>query len=175
MGGRGASSGSSGSSVSGELVLPNGSKIEFDGTLNYDGNDGALSGNTRAAVVSWEAKRVKNKIEYAYAVDANGNPIGSEIRGGKGRVHVPISYHATKDAVFTHIHPRGDGLLGGTFSNADLQNFANYGNKTSRAAAKEGTYSISKTAKFNKTGFKSYISQCNHNYSRSINSLYFAV
>lgn len=160
MGGRGAGAGGSGGGggASGELVLPNGSKIEFEGTLHYDGNDKALAGAARTAITNWEAKRAGMKVEYAYAVDVNGNPIGKEIRGSKGSVRSPISYHSTPDCTFTHIHPRGDGMLGGTFSSADLRNFANYGNKTTRAAAKEGTYSISKGKSFDATGFKKFVS-----------------
>ena len=165
MGGRGASSGGGAGSAKGELVLPNGSKIEFEGELHYGGNDKALTGTARTVVTTWEAKRVKNKVEYAYAVDANGNPIGAEIRGSKGSVRVPRSYHNTPDGAFTHIHPRGDGMLGGTFSSADLRNFSNYSQKTVRAAAKEGTYSISKGKNFDATGFKSFIAKAESSFS----------
>lgn len=158
FGGRGASGGGGGGAT-GELTLPNGSKIEFEGTLHYDGDDKALTGAARTAVVAWEDKRRTAKVEYGYAMDANGNQIGTEVRGGKGSVRVPYSFHTTPDSTFTHIHPRSDGMLGGTFSSADLYNFANYGNKTGRAAAKEGTYSISKTKNFNAAGFKSYVTQ----------------
>ena len=157
MGGRGASSAGGSGSAKGELVLPNGSKIEFEGELRYGGNDKALSGAARTAVTNWEAKRVKNKVEYAYSVDANGNPLGAEVRGSKGSVRVPRYYHDTPGATFTHIHPRGDGMLGGTFSSADLSNFANRSQKTVRAAAKEGTYSISKGKSFDATGFRSFV------------------
>ena len=157
FGGRGASGGGGGGGgATGELVLPNGSKIEFEGTLHYDGDDKALTGAARTAITGWEAKRVKNKVEYAFATDPDGNPLGREVRGTKGSVRTPYSFHATQDAVFTHIHPREDGVLGGTFSGADLRNFANYGNRTCRAAAKEGTYSISKTKGFDAAGFKRF-------------------
>ena len=165
FGGRGASGGGGGGGATGELVLPNGSKIEFEGTLHYDGDDKALSGASRTAITNWEAKRVKNKVEYAFAVDANGNPIGKEVRGSKGSVRSPYAFHDTPDCAFTHIHPRGDGILGGTFSGADLRNFANYRNKTVRAAAKEGTYSISKGKNFNKDGFKAFARQADANFS----------
>lgn len=155
FGGRGASGGGGGGAT-GELVLPNGSKIEFEGTLHYDGDDKALTGKSRQVVTSWEAKRVKNKIEYAYAVDADGNPIGKEVKGGKGSVQTTITYTNNNGGAFTHIHPRGDGMLGGTFSSADLQIFAKRNMKTTRAAAKEGTYSISKGKNFDANGFKAF-------------------
>lgn len=165
FGGRGASGGGGGGGATGELVLPNGSKIEFEGTLHYDGDDKALTGAARTAITGWEAKRVKNKVEYAYAVDANGNPIGNEIRGSKGSVRSPVSYHDTPDGTFTHIHPRGDGMLGGTFSSADLRNFAKYRQKTVRAAAKEGTYSISKGKTFDANGFRTFAAKADADFN----------
>ena len=158
---------SGGGSATGELVLPDGSKIEFDGTIEYDGNDKTLTGQARKSVESWEAKRANMKVEYGYAVDANGNPIGNEIRGGKGSVRVPITYHENSQA-FTHIHPRGDGMLGGTFSSADLRNFANRKNTTVRAVAKEGTYSISKTSNFNATEFNKFANSADATFNRNL-------
>lgn len=170
FGGRGASGGGGGGGgATGELVLPNGSKIEFEGTLHYDGNDKALTGTARTVITGWEAKRVKNKVEYAYAVDADGNPIGPEVRGSKGSVRTPFAYHDSPDGTFTHIHPRGDGMLGGTFSKADLFNFANHRQKTERAAAKEGTYSISKNKNFDAAGFKSFASKANADFRANYN------
>lgn len=170
FGGRGASGGGGGGGgASGELVLPNGSKIEFEGTLHYDGDDKALTGAARTAITGFEQKRIKNKVEYAYAVDKDGNPIGAEIRGSKGSVRVPITYHNQENGTFTHIHPRGDGMLGGTFSLADLNNFANYKQKTVRAAAKEGTYSISKGKNFDTSGFKSFASKANADFKANYN------
>lgn len=153
--------------VKGELQLPNGSKIEFDGDLIFDGDDKALKGKARETIENWEAKRGGNKIEYAYATDKDGNPIGNEIRGSKGSVSVPRSYHESDGGTFTHIHPRGDGMLGGTFSDADLFNFAYRSNKTVRARAKEGTYSISKTDKFDANGFNRMVLIANSNFDKT--------
>lgn len=139
--------------ASGELVLPDGSKIEFDGDLNYGKKDSTLSPAVRKEVETWENKRRKNKIEYAYSVNPDGTPIGAEVKGGRGSVRTPLSYHDTDGATFTHIHPRGEGMIGGTFSLQDLRNFATKKNTTERAAAKEGTYSISKGKNFDKDGF----------------------
>lgn len=172
MGGRGASSGAGsgggGGFAKGELKLPDGSKVEFEGKLMFGKDDKAVTGIVRKNITDWESKRRKNKIEYAYAVDANGNQIWREVKGGKGSVRVPVTMH--NGEVFTHIHPRGDGILGGTFSFADMRNFANYKNKTVRAAAKEGTYSISKGNKFDSSSFKSYASKLDSEFTSKLNT-----
>ena len=157
FGGRGSSSsGSGGGSANGELVLPDGSKIEFEGELKYGGNDPNFTGKQRQIITDWEKKRGEAKIEYGYAVDADGNPIGKEIRGGKGSVKMPYSYTQGDGNAWSHVHPRGDGTLGGTFSDADLRIFAFGKSKTARATAKEGTYSISKGKNFDSAGFRSH-------------------
>lgn len=179
FGGRGAGStsggGGGGGTASGELELPSGSKIEFDGELHFDGDDKALTGTARKAIVGWEEKRANMKVEYAFATDKDGNSLGSEMRGGKGSVRVPYHYHDTPDGAFTHIHPRGDGLMGGTFSGTDLRNFSRTSGKTVRAVAKEGTYSISKGKNFDSAGFESFVrkaqSDCHNKYGSSINKL----
>lgn len=166
FGGRGASGGGGGGGgATGELVLPNGSKIEFEGTLHYDGDDKALTGAARAAVTGFEQKRVGAKVEYGYAVDANGNPVGKEMRGGKGSVRMPITYTNQPNGTWSHIHPRGDGMLGGTFSSADLRVFARGSSKTARAAAKEGTYSISKGKGFDASGFSKFAAKADAEFS----------
>ena len=158
FGGRGASSGGGGGGggATGELGLPDGTKVEFEGTLHFDGDDPELTGKARQVITDWEDKRFKNKVEYAYAVDADGNPVGAERKGGKGSVRTPVSYHDSPDGTFSHVHPREDGVLGGTFSGQDMRNFANYRGKTIRATAKEGTYSMSKKKGFDSAGFKKY-------------------
>ena len=140
----------------GTMEFPDGSKVEFDGELHYGKNDSTLSPAVRKEIEGWENKRRKAKIEYAYSVNPDGTPIGAECKGGRGSVRTPWAYHNTQDATFTHIHPRGKGeeaYLGGTFSLQDLQNWATNANKTERAAAKEGTYSISKGKNFDEKGF----------------------
>ena len=156
-GGRGGRRG--GGVAKGELTLLDGSKIEFDGELIFGGDDKAIPQAVRKNLDDWENKRYKAKIEYAMSYYPDGTPIGAEMRGGKGSVRTPYSYHATDGATFTHNHPRGDGMLGGTFSNADLRNFTIGGNVTGRATAKEGTYSISKGKNFDSKGFNSYVAK----------------
>ncbi len=141
-----------------EVKNPDGSVIDLaDSPLIYGNNDSAVSGNARSVIEQWEAKRVKNKLEYNMSVDQDGNQIGAEVKGGKTSVRVPLS-HLQEGAIHTHIHPRDDNsVLGGTFSEADLKNFANHGVSTYRAKAKEGAYSISKSKNFDAAGFKSYV------------------
>ena len=156
----------------GELTLPDGSKIEFDGDLVFGGLDKAVPDAVRKNLDDWENKRSKAKIEYAMSYYPDGTPIGKEVRGGKGSVKTPSSYHATEGATFTHNHPRGDGMLGGTFSGADLRNFAFGGNTTSRATAKEGTYSISKGKNFNKFAFNQYVAKVEADVRKTYKSEY---
>ena len=158
---RGGRRGMGGGVAKGELTLPDGSKIEFDGDLIFGGLDKTVPQAVRKNLDVWENKRYGNKVEYAMSYYPDGTPIGKEVKGGKGSVKTPLSYHATDGATFTHNHPRGDGMLGGTFSSADLHNFAIGGNTTCRATAKEGTYSISKGKNFDKAGFNGYVAKAN--------------
>ena len=168
FGGRGASSsgGRGGGSAKGELVLPNGSKIEFEGELKYGAKDTTITKEARKTMEAWEEKRVKNKIEYAYSVMEDGTPVGPEVKGGKGSVLSPQSYKQ-EGATYSHIHPRGDGMLGGTFSEADMRNFSRNPVKTYRARAKEGAYTISKTDSFDATGFRGFVDGANRQFESS--------
>lgn len=156
--GRGSSKGGGAKGGGATIVNTDDGTIDLTGTpLVYGDDDAAVSGNARANIEAWEAKRVKNKVEYNYSVDQNGDQIDQEVKGGKTSVRVPVS-HLQEGAIHTHIHPREDaGTLGGTFSDGDLRNFANYGVKTYRAKAKEGAYSITKAEGFNRDGFKSFV------------------
>ena len=156
--GRGSSKGGGAKGGGTTIVNTDNGTIDLTGSpLVYGEDDAAVSGKARENIESWETKRVKNKVEYNYSVDQNGNPIGQEVKGGKTSVRVPIS-HLQEGAIHTHIHPRDDAAtLGGTFSDGDLRNFANHGVKTYRAKAKEGAYSISKAEGFDKEGFKGFV------------------
>lgn len=167
--------GGSGGSAKGELVLPNGSKIEFEGELKYGSKDVTLTQGARKAIEAWEDKRVKMKVEYGYATDADGNPIGAEIRGSKGSVRMPYQYTQGEGNVWTHVHPRGDGILGGTFSEADMRVFASGKAQTARATAKEGTYSISKGTNFDSAGFRSHVSKAKTDFDKNYKTLRQAV
>lgn len=160
MGGRGSSSGSSGNgSLAKSAVSQDGSVIDLsDNPLRYGKNDAAISLEMRAALEAQENKRLNAKVEYAYALDENGNPVGKEKRGGKSSCAIPYEMFA-ENGTLTHNHPRvGDeaGLLGGTFSTADLRGFGLRGIKTMRASASEGTYSITKGKNFDAQGLISF-------------------
>ena len=162
FGGRGASQ-TKPSKVGGfkvkKVTLNDGGTIELGSPLIYGGKDPALSGDIRSKIEDWEAKRRKNKIEYATILDENGNVV-SESRGGKGSVKTSLSARMTENSVFSHNHPREEGdVLSGTFSDADLRNFARFNQTTYRATGKEGTYSISKSSNFDAEGFTKFVNK----------------
>lgn len=171
MGSRGQSSGSSGggSVFKGQIDIGT-DNIEFDGDLVYTKDDKGLTKVQRASMLNWENKRVKNKIEYATAIDANGNMMG-EARGGKGSVSTPRFWKMAVENIFSHVHPREKGILGGTFSTMDLDNWVRFPARTYRATAKEGTYSITKNASFDGSGFRDYY----HNAERARDNTYSAI
>ena len=143
------------------MTLSNGDKVEFEGKLTYGKKDKTLSAGTRKLIEAWEKKREGAKVEFAYSVDKDDNEIG-EKRGGKNSVTTPVRFHQF-GATFSHIHPRDPkyerDVLGGTFSTQDIKTFTKTKEQTCRAAAKEGTYSISKHrgGTFDGTGLLSYI------------------
>lgn len=111
-------------------------------------------------VDEFENKRLKAKIEYGLLITDDGYVI-AENKGGKDSVKFNGADLFIAD-VLTHNHPRGKGeesLLGGTFSEADLNIFADNSLTTMRASASEGVYNISKTSKFNSTEFKKFYRQ----------------
>lgn len=165
MGGRGAGSGSSGGGSGGvpvsSVVSQGGQTLDLSQfPLKYGKADSSLSGAARSAVEAFEKSHLQHKTEYGILLDANGNQIYTA-HGGKGSVSMPRYFYSKAD-IMSHNHPRGkgdEGMLGGTFSGADLQVFAQSGLSTMRAAAAEGTYSISKGANFDKQGFSTYAKQ----------------
>lgn len=152
------------------VILADGSTAEFDEKLNFGNKDSTIPINARSEIENWENKRRKNKIEYAYATTADGMPLGAEIKGAKHKVSIPSQFTNVDGAIVTHIHPRGNGYLSGTFSEPDLSSFSNRKCATIRAVAKEGTYSISKSNNFDKSGFQSMIKQANIDFNKRVNS-----
>ena len=128
--------------------------------LTYGPKDAALTGNARKSIEAFEDRRYTFKSEYGYAVDAQGNLIGREVHGGRSSVRMPYSIMSQAET-FSHNHPRGKGekgVLGGTFSGADLKTFEYHKNiKTIRATGKEGTYSMTKGNNFDGKGFVSMV------------------
>lgn len=160
MGGRGSSNprgGGDGFEKKGATKLQDGtSTIDLsDSPLRYGKSDKALDGRRRAEVEAFESRYVGAKVENAATFDSSGN-ITEQRRGGKGSVKTSVAKFNEADT-YSHNHPRQQGVLGGTFSVADLSNFSVFDVTTVRAAAKEGTYSISKNwGKFDSAGFQQY-------------------
>lgn len=160
----GGGSGNSLTSVT-SVTTQDGSVLDLSSMpLKYGGHDDALSGTARSLVEAFEQKRLKYKSEAAILVDADGKQLGTEFKGNKNGVKVPF-YTFNTATVMTHNHPRGkgeEGILGGTFSDADLNTFAGQTNlKTMRASAAEGAYSISKGKDFDAKGFQNFIKDSN--------------
>lgn len=163
MGGRGSASGkgTSGAWTSRrELTAQNGSKIDLSANPLKYGNSANLNDRERQSVDRFENKRAGNKIEFGTLIDANGNVL-TESRGGKGSVKLPTRLY-NEASVMSHNHPRTGndvGMLGGTFSGADIHAFTSTNVRTMRAAAHEGTYSIQKGAKFNAAGLTKHFQE----------------
>lgn len=147
----------------------NGDIIEFDGILQYTKDDSSINAIQRQFLDAWESKRAKAKVEYANAVGFNGSEYG-EIRGSKGRINIPKYYTANKGSVLTHIHPRENGMFGGTFSDMDINNFAKGNGQVMRAVAKEGTYSISRGKNFDPSGLMKHYTSVSKQRDKDVNN-----
>ena len=129
--------------------------------LKYGEKDPYLGTTLRQNIDAWETKREKSKIEFGMLYKADGQTVGPERRGGANGVTFNTLLYRQSDA-WTHIHPRGkgeEGLLGGTFSEEDLSDFGKQSPPTARAAAAEGTYSITRQWNFDQNGFQSWWSK----------------
>lgn len=121
--------------------------IDLTGSpLVYGKDDAGLQGAARTAIEAFEQKRKGAKIEFSTFVMDDGTVIENN-RGGKGSVGASL-YARNKADVMSHNHPRREGIIGGTFSDADLSNFGKFNQHTIRATAKEGTYSMTKGKNF---------------------------
>ena len=167
--GRGSSKSGGGGGAVTQVMSQQGVMIDLsDNPLTYGSNDPTMSKAQRATVEAFEAKRVKQKIEYAMLVDSDGNSTvpysAGDIKGKSGSVMISPQFWQGAE-VLTHNHPRAgkndSGTLGGTFSEADLRQFSVHSQcKTIRATAAEGTYSMSKKSNFNQSGFDAYVKKC---------------
>lgn len=126
--------------------------------LTYGENDPHVAGDTRSKVEDFENKRRNAKIEYNMSVDNKGI-IRDMNKGGPHSCSVSL-YWLDSAVSHTHIHPLGKVAkgfdvryeMGGTFSVKDLDNLVKTRCSNYRAAAAEGTYSISKLPSTNGKG-----------------------
>ncbi len=163
--GRGSSKSGGGGGAVTSVVSQQGVAIDLTQTpLIYGPKDTSLSKAQRTAIEAFEAKRVTRDVEYAMLLDANGNSTipysAGDIKGKTGHVNINQQFWRGAE-ILSHNHPRGKkepGVLGGTFSDADLFQFSAHRQlRTIRATAAEGTYSMTKGASFNRSGFDNYV------------------
>lgn len=168
------------------VTVQSGDTLDLTNTpLTYTVNDSTLTGEQRAAIETWERKRGKAKIEYAYVIDENGNMI-VENKGGRGSVRTSV-YDKIKGETFSHIHPRGkgqEGYLGGTFSLGDIQNFTAVTNRellpqskmrSYRAKAAEGTYYIRVGKNYDPKGLRQYAARLDKTFKENVKSRHSAL
>lgn len=141
-----------------EIKTLDGETIKLEKPLKYGELDKNIDEKTREQFEKFEYKYLTKGggVEHEmskgnFRVDARTGEETYELsfaKGTKGSVdHISGRY-------ITHIHPREKGMLGGTFSQADLQNFLDDATTTVRAVAKEGTYSFSWMRGFNSYDFQ---------------------
>lgn len=123
--------------------------------LIYGKKDSSLTEKARAVIENFEREKYNASVEHNILVDDDGNIIEQNV-GKDGEVSASLNARLTAD-VYSHNHNRRAGVLGGTFSDGDMENFIRFNQRTYRATAKEGTYSISKGKDFDKTG-KQFVS-----------------
>lgn len=126
--------------------------------LRYGKNDPNVSKNDRLIIDDFEVSDHVRSAGFERILFTNGNGmITGTADGDSGSVGIEEDV-VKASLMMTHSHPRSEGaVLGGTFSDADLNNFLDVGNlKTMRATAGEGTYSISRLKNFDVEGFRQY-------------------
>lgn len=129
----------------------NGKVIELPIALIYSDDSVA---NIPQSIIEFETKRRSNKVEFGILV--NDKKVIEEHKGCKGFVSMTVDAYK-RSTVFSHLHPRRESLIGGTFSCLDLENFAEFKKlRTYRAVAKEGVYSITKLANFDPSMVEAY-------------------
>lgn len=156
FGGRGAASaGGSGKGFTGAGYGGSGASLGLAGQTYFDGNKVSVDGTLNF----WEGKSKDLDHEELLIVGDDGFAMGY-FKGGSGSVGFTMPDGADPSKLtLTHNHPYGgkDGrTIGGSFSNADLNNHINLGLKETRATSIEGTYSFkaAKGVKQNPKGFQ---------------------
>lgn len=181
FGGRGASSGGGGTSVTSVSTQSGVDADLSENPLVYSDSGSTMTDAQRQAIEAQELKRLNAKIEFSYTVDKDGNVIGQENKGGASGVHTPTMDLDYPDAAFTHNHPRSPnnpgekGVIGGTFSPTDVSTFTTTNVKNFRASAHEGTYSITKKANFDGKGLRDYYKQVSDDARKKYQSKHSAI
>ena len=153
MGGRSGGSGFSTGTLSTEFGDVDLTNIR----LKYGKDDSKVDKVIRDKLEIFEDGYINDKKEFSVTYREDGSQVGKIVTGTEHNV-TPI-INNDRNLTISHIHPRSGvpNELGGTFSVADIGVYADYSNiKTMRAAAKEGIYSITKGAHFDKQGFVDY-------------------
>lgn len=166
FGGRGAGSSSGKGGGGGTFVMGRSGKTNRQGlagqTYFEDGNKTSVGGTLNF----WEGKSKDLKHEELLMVGEDGFAVGY-FKGGKTSVafEIPNGVDPAK-TVLTHNHPygnkaTGNRTIGGSFSDADLQNHIRIGFKETRATSVEGTYSFkaAKGVKQDSQGFLNALSK----------------
>lgn len=128
----------------------NGKVIELPILLTYSN----LNTVVPQSIIDFETKRQFSKIEFGILV--NNKKIVEEHKGCKGFVAMTVDAYK-RSTVFSHIHPRNVGMIGGTFSAGDLEIFVEFKKlHTYRAVTKEGVYSMTKLDNFDPSIVEAY-------------------
>ena len=129
-----------------------------DSPLAYGEKDPSLVGAARATIEEFENTYYNNDIEHSILTDSYGNVIETNVGTHE---NVSSSEKARNMATtLSHNHPSEPGVIGGTFSFDDMDNFIGYNQKNYRATCEEGTYSITKTHNFNGKKLLSQYKKC---------------
>ena len=173
MGGRSGSSGigGGGGNISKYVNETRGvGKIDLtDNPLQYGPKDYSINKKVRSTAEEFAERHKKDRVEFVAAIDKKGEILDEAV----GDEHsATLSNRSLSRAVeLTHNHPGKTGLLGGTFSEADISSYTEYENiRTMRAEAKEGSYSITKKVGYNGTGLQNYIGSEMKKYRSQLNS-----
>lgn len=130
--------------------------IKLDSPLVYSDNIQYM-GNGKNQIITFENKQIGAKREHNLLIMNDGSVVESNT-GGKKKVSASISARLKAD-IYTHNHPREEGVLGGSFSAEDMSNFIQFNQRMYRAAAKEGTYVISKGNNYDATKGAEFVKQ----------------
>lgn len=146
--------------LAGQTYFENGNRVSVEGTLNF-----------------WENKSKDLDHEELLMIGDDGFAVGY-FKGNDTSVGFTMPDGMDAGTItLTHNHPYGgkDGrTIGGSFSNADLNNHINLGLKETRATSQEGTYSFKATkgAKQNASGFQKALGRRQSEVSKKADAKY---